>query len=73
MTTRQIDVCLRKIKIRQHNNRAMQASLHGIKMPMIGVEHKKPDEKLPEVSESLAHNLLLKALEEKRREKNGLN
>ena len=32
---RQVCICVHKIQIRQHNNRAEDAALHGIKVPMI--------------------------------------
>lgn len=38
MTERQLHICLRKINVRRHNEYAIRASLHGLKVPLVGAE-----------------------------------
>ena len=37
MTMREVDISLRQIQKRQHNAFALRASLHGVKIPMKGM------------------------------------
>lgn len=54
MTFREIDLCLKRIDIRTHNNYAMRAQLHGYKIPLKEVSKVKEshvDEKKGEAAE----------------------
>lgn len=46
LTMRQVDLLLRKIDMRRHNNYAAQAGLHGIKIPFRRVEEEQTPLKL---------------------------
>lgn len=70
---REVDIAIRKIKVRRHNSHAHTAALHGIKIPMI--VPKEPDVELdPELAKKKALSdertdaLMKSAIENKRRE-----
>lgn len=67
-------MALRKIKVRRHNTYALQASLHGINLPMMKAqEEKEKDPPLKAVDDDKVMALLNAALKAKAQErtKNG--
>lgn len=69
MTSRQVDICLRKIRVRNHNAFAKQATLHGLTVPMIQTQPQEPEGKMTDVDQGAIDRLLRRTLEEKRKEK----
>lgn len=63
MTTREIDACLRKIRIRTHNERSFAASLQGIEIKPIEAPA-APMRMSPE-QERMLENVMVQALRDK--------
>lgn len=71
MTLREVDICLKKIDIRQHNTFALQAKLHRIEIPLKGIASKENAAPLDPKMEKQADEVIRAALLQKRMEKTG--
>lgn len=68
MTLREVDISLRRIGIRQHNEFALQAKLHRIEIPFKGIDMAEKAKPLDPKLEKQADDVLKAALLQKRME-----
>ena len=68
LTLRQIDLAVRKIAKRRHNNFAMEASLHGANIPLIRDIYEDVDNKMSPEKEKRIEAYINGRMAEKQRE-----